>query len=536
MPRPPRPAPTSSADRAAVAVLTIGLLARVGLALLLDPGLDEAYAIAVARDVQLSWFDHPPMVFWWVEAARALARPWFGDAPPVVLLRLPFLLAFTATSWLLFGLTRRLWGPRAGLWALAALTLAPFFLVSAGSWIVPDGPLVLFLTATARLLVEIVFYRPEPRTERRLWLLAGLCLGLAGLSKYHAVLFAAGALAYLLVTPHRRLLARPAPWLAAGVAVIVVSPVIVWNAENDWVSFAFQSSRGIGARGVNWPGLGRMVLGEAAYLGPWTLVAALLAVVARLRAEWTVTGPTGFLVFLALPAIVLFTAVPLRGGDGLPHWPMSGWLFVLPILGRAIADREARLGGPSRLAHACAVAATALLSLAAAAVALLRVAPPSAATLARWHLAGFLEESVTWRGLAEGVAAVKLPTARTGPVKLPPAPPATSGGPVVVAFRWIEAARIAEALGPHATVLVFDADPRGFAFLANPGDYLGRDLILIGRPKTFDRNIGAVAPYFAAIDPQPPIPVRLGDTTLFEASVAVGRMLKQPYPLPYPKR
>lgn len=527
MSRPPSPEPRPSAIRAARVVLAVGLIARIGLALLLDPGLDEAYAIAVSRQVALSWFDHPPMVFWWVAAARALATPWFGDAVPVVVLRLPFLLAFTATSWLIFDLTRRLWGGRAALWALVALTLAPFFLVSAGGWIVPDGPLVLFLAATARILVEILFFHPEERSERRLWLLAGLTLGLAGLSKYHAALFAFGAFAFLLATPHRVRLARPAPWIAAAIAIVVVSPVLIWNARNDWVSFLFQSSRGAGRKGVSWPGLGRAVLGQMAYLAPWTLVAAVLATGSRLRAERSLHGPTAFLLALALPSILIFTAVPLWGGDALPHWQMPGWLFLLPVLGKAIAVIEAKTGSPSRLAHGFAMATTALLALAVAAVVLLRVLPPSQAAIGRLGIGGFLEESVTWRGLATGLAERGLLPARAA------TRPETR--PIVVAFRWIEAARIAEALGDRATVAVFDADPRGFAFLSNPADFVGRDVILIGRPRTFGRGLETVAPVFDRIERLPPIAVTLGDTTLFDAQIAIGRP-KKPYPLPYPKR
>ncbi len=526
-PRPHRD-PARGAAFAVLAVLAVGLLARLGLAALLDPGLDEAYAIAVSRSFQLSWFDHPPMVFWWVVAARALAAPWWGDDVPTLLLRLPFVLAFTVTSWTMFDLTRRLWGAKAGLWTLVALTLAPFFLLSAGSWIVPDGPLALFLALTARSLVEILFGRPEPLRERRLWLLAGLTLGLAGLSKYHAALFALGALAFLVATPHRRHLATGAPWIAVVIAAIVASPVLIWNAQNGWVSFLFQSSRGAGRKGVSWPGLGRAVVGQMAYLAPWTLIAATLATAARLRAERSIAGPAAFLTALALPSILLFTAVPLWGGDALPHWQMPGWLFLLPILGRAIAAREATTGAPSRLARGFAVATTALLGLAVALVVLVQVLPPSPATIARYRLGGFLEESVTWRGLVDGLADRGL---------VPVAPVTTARErPLVVAFRWIEAARIAEALGNRATVAVFDADPRGFAFLSDPADYLGRDVVLIGRPKTFERGVRAVTPYFERIDPLPPIAVRLGDTTLFEAQVALGRRLRKPYPLPYPKR
>lgn len=531
MTRPPAPVPRPSATRAALAVLAVGLLARLGLAALLDPGVDEAYAIAVSRQVQLSWFDHPPMAFWWVAAARALATPWLGDPLPAVVLRLPFVLAFTATSWLLFDLTRRLWGPRAGLWALVAATLAPFFFASAGSWVVPDGPLVLFLAATARILVEILFFRPEGLAERRLWLLAGLCLGLAGLSKYHAALFAFGAFAFLLATPHRFHLARPAPWLAAAVAAIVVSPVLIWNADNGWVSFLFQSSRGGGGKGISWPGLGRAVLGQMAYLAPWTLIAAVAATVSRLRAEKSLAGPTAFLTALALPSILIFTAVPLRGGDALPHWQMPGWLFLLPVLGKAIAAREAKVGAPSRLAHGFAVATTALLAAAVGAVLFLRFAPASLDLPAKLRIEGFLSESLRWRGLSETLVARGL-LPRTPP---PPGAAATDR-PLVVAFHWIDAARIAEELGDRATVAVFGPDPRGFAFLSNPADFVGRDVLVVGRPRTYDRGHAALLPYVERLDLQEPIDIRHGDTRLFQAEIAIGRRLKRPYPLPYPAR
>ena len=37
--------------------------------------------------------------------------------------------------------------------------------------------------------------------------------------------------------------ARPAPYLAALVALAIVAPVVVWNARHGWVSFAFQGAR-----------------------------------------------------------------------------------------------------------------------------------------------------------------------------------------------------------------------------------------------------------------------------------------------------
>lgn len=517
--------------RTAVLVLLAGTLVRLGLAALLDPGVDEAYAMAVARQWQLSWFDHPPMAFWWVKAMHDLAGPLFGEPVPTFVLRLPFVLAFTVTSAVMYDLTRLLWGARAGLWTLVALTLAPFFLVSAGSWMVPDGPLLLSLALTARVLAELLFLSPapEPVRERRLWLVAGVTLGLAALSKYHAALFALGCLAFLLVTLHRVRLASPSPWLGIVIAGLVASPVLVWNADHDWVSFLFQSSRGIGSKGINWSGFGRAMLGQAAYLGPWTLCGAVIAMVSLLRTDRTIAGPSAFLVALALPSIVLFTAVPLWGGEALPHWQMPGWLFLLPLLGRAIADSEARGGIACRRARGFAIAGTAVLALAIGSVATFRVVPPSSDAVNRFGIGSFLEESVTWRGLAAGLAERGL-LAAGSPTD------AQQRRPLVVAFRWIDAARIAEALGSRATVAVFGNDPRGFAFHADPADWLGRDVLLIGRPKTFGRGLEAARLLFSRIDLLTPIAVKIGGFTLFEAQVAIGRKLAAPYPLPYPRR
>ncbi|MCF6368144.1 glycosyltransferase family 39 protein [Rhizobium halophilum] len=515
--------------RAAVWVIMAGTVMRLGLAALLDPGLDEAYAMAVATQWQLSWFDHPPMAFWWVKAMREIAGPFFGADVPVLVLRLPFVLAFTITSLVMLDLTHRRWGARAGLWMVLALSLAPFFVVSAGSWLVPDGPLVLFLSLTAWLLDRILFSEPTPAIERSLWLAAGLTLGLAGLSKYHAALFAVGAAVFILATPHRRHLLKPTAWGGVLLAGFVVSPVLVWNVQHDWVSFQFQSSRGLGSGGPDWSALARSVVGQMAYLGPWTLIAALAATIALPSARGTRAGPAAFLAALGLPSIILFTAVPLWGGDALPHWQMPGWLFLLPILGHAIASREARRRQPHRAARIFAVTAAAVLAVAIVAVALLRYAPPSSALIARFGLNTFLEESVTWRGLADTLFERGLLSASTPVIT-------AHDRSLVVAFHWVEASRLAEALGSRATVSVLGNDPRGFAFLADQAAWIGRDVLFVGRPRTFARNLRSAAAHFTRIDRQPPVAVQIGDEVLFKAEVAIGRNLISPDPLPYPRR
>lgn len=67
-----------------------------------------------------------------------------------------------------------------------------------------------------------------PLSPWRSWIVAGIWIGLAGLSKYHAALFGVGVIAYLISSrSERKQLTHPAPWIGAGIALAIVSPVII---------------------------------------------------------------------------------------------------------------------------------------------------------------------------------------------------------------------------------------------------------------------------------------------------------------------
>src|SRR5262249_38275810 len=74
--------------------------------------------------------------------------------------------------------------------------------------------------------------------DQRWWLPAGLFGGLALAAKYTAILLVPAILAFLLVPAwRRRQLASPYLWIAATLALLVFSPVLIWNATHGWTSF-----------------------------------------------------------------------------------------------------------------------------------------------------------------------------------------------------------------------------------------------------------------------------------------------------------
>ena len=102
----------------------------------------------------------------------------------------------------------------------------------------PDVPLLLFWTLTIIFLYKAIF-----EEKKWYWVLAGICMGLAFNSKYTALLLQIGVLGFLIFSSkYRRLLISPWLWLGIMISIAVTFPVWWWNYQNEFASFAFQSS------------------------------------------------------------------------------------------------------------------------------------------------------------------------------------------------------------------------------------------------------------------------------------------------------
>ncbi len=92
---------------------------------------------------------------------------------------------------------------------------------------------VAFLYVIVRILV-----RPEPR----LWPLLGVVAGLGMEAKYTiAVLIATAAVALLAFD--RSALRTRGPWIAAGIALLLIAPNLAWQIAHGWPSIHFASSQ-----------------------------------------------------------------------------------------------------------------------------------------------------------------------------------------------------------------------------------------------------------------------------------------------------
>lgn len=191
----------------------------------------EAYYWTYSLHPDLAYYDHPPMVGWLIWIGTAL----FGDSGFGV--RFCTMLCGIATMALGLSLLR-CFGANAEArkaWIVAS-SCAPA-LLQTRFLANPDPPLCMFFLATILCLWK------ARDGALRWWLLAGLCAGLALLSKYTATFLGLGGAILLLLDPSlRRQLLRPGPWLGVVVAIAAFWPVVLWNVNNDFESFRFQTS------------------------------------------------------------------------------------------------------------------------------------------------------------------------------------------------------------------------------------------------------------------------------------------------------
>ena len=299
----------------------------------------EAHYAVYARELALSYLDHPPLAAW----LQALVLPFSGS--DFALRLLPIALSVLA-QYLLARLTTRVF-PETSPWTpvVAVLLLQGTLVFHASLTLSPDAPLVPLALAVALVALRLL---EQPHTLG--WALLGLFLGLAGLAKYTAVTLPLSIVAVLLLREGWRGLLRPGLWLAGLVTLAIISPVLFWNAGEDWVTVRFHAENQFDEID-RWSASGFLgSLGiQLGYYSPLVVIGGVLLLGQRLRsfrdegddAEHPATrdeGPVGaptngtlLLICFALPVLglYLYTALESRAS---PHWSVLGWLFLLPLV------------------------------------------------------------------------------------------------------------------------------------------------------------------------------------------------------------
>jgi 4-amino-4-deoxy-L-arabinose transferase-like glycosyltransferase len=233
---------------------------------------DEAYYWMWSKHLAGGYYDHPPGVALVIRLGTMIAGDTeIGVRLVSILLALPMSWAVYRAAAILFG------GQRVAL--TAALLLNITLMAAVGSMIVtPDAPLLVASSFVLFFLAKVLATGRGPW-----WLAVGAAVGAALLSKYTALFFGPAILIWLASVPKlRRWLISPWPYLGGVVAALVFAPVILWNADHQWVSFIKQLGR---ARIENFRPtfIAELIPTQIAFATPLVWILGMLGLYALLR-------------------------------------------------------------------------------------------------------------------------------------------------------------------------------------------------------------------------------------------------------------
>ncbi len=186
---------------------------------------DELYFIACSKHLAWGYVDQPPFVAF----AAWLAAP--GGYSLLALRALP-ILAAALTVFVAVLLTAELGGGRFAQWLCGIATmLMPAYLLL-GNTLTTSSFEPFFWTLAIVIAVRIV--RSTRAQAPPLWAALAVVTAIGAYAKYSMLLPIAGIGAGLLATPQRRVLFSAFPLYACGLAALLLSPNIAWQAAHGW--------------------------------------------------------------------------------------------------------------------------------------------------------------------------------------------------------------------------------------------------------------------------------------------------------------
>ena len=346
-----------------IILLIISVVIRGFLAGFLELGNDEVYYWTYALYPDWSHFDHPGMVGWMIQlfSLNLLFDSEFA-------LRLSSVVLMTVDTWLIYLIGTRLKDKITGFYAALLYTASLYAFIITGVFIMPDTPLMFFTLISIYLFIKYFTTKSNMTLEMHgraslqgnaSLLLAGLCAGLAMLSKYSAASIWAGVGLYILFF-NRKELKNKYLYLSILISALCLLPILIWNMQNDFISFTFHGDRVslFGKPRLDY--FGAEVAGELIYNNPVVYILIIIALIAFFRKKFTAeTIGIRLLLLIALPWVGTFLYFSLTRST-LPHWSAPGVCLLIPIAGAYLADRQKNT---TSICHIPAVIIAALLLL-----------------------------------------------------------------------------------------------------------------------------------------------------------------------------
>ncbi len=244
----------------------------------------------------------------------------------VVFLRLGSIVSCGLSTWFMFKCVSTISTERAG-WFAACLYNASFYAaITAGFFIFPDAPQMVFYTFSLWMIARITLHEVNWIN----WILLGIGTGLCIMSKVHGVFIWIGLGLYILFLK-RSWLVNPRMYISLAIALIITSPILIWNIHYDFLTYRFNSER-IAVKGFshNWYSFLTDLAGQFFINNPFNVAFIYVSLIALLRHKIKREAALSIYNFTGVSLIVILLYISFYRST-LPHWSGPAYVALIPL-------------------------------------------------------------------------------------------------------------------------------------------------------------------------------------------------------------
>lgn len=288
--------------------------------------MDEAYYWYWAKNLEWSYFDHPPLIAYTIAFFTKIG----GDTEFFVRLGAWFLTLGTAA--LNFLTVQTLFPNDKELpWQVLLIYHLTLLLAACALIFTPDTLLIFFWSLAvysgAKLITE---------NKSSWWYLGGIALGFGLLSKYSMILIAPCQFIFLILSQrHRHWLKHPAPYLSFLLGLFIFLPVIYWNSQHSWLSFLFQLGQGFANEATKNPSLDllKYIAGQAGIMTPLLFIMfTWYSMKGGIDGFKQQNNQLLYLFMLSWPILIFFGISSTRGELAEANWAAPAYVTGIPLM------------------------------------------------------------------------------------------------------------------------------------------------------------------------------------------------------------
>lgn len=316
-------------------LISIATFVRIAVALSITLGNDEVYYLTYAQHLQWNYFDHPPMVALLVRLTT-LDLLYTSD----LFVRLGSIVLAAINTYLVFMIASKIKNERAGFIAALLFTASLYSSVISGIFILPDTPQLFFWIMCLYLLIRIVSSSETDSSLKYNLIGFGILSGLCIMSKVHGVFLWFGFGLYI-VLYRRKLLSNFYLYFSVFITACIVSPILFWNIENNFITYSFHSDRVVINNGIDINSFIREFVGGILYNNPINYWITICTLVALWKTNQLLSSPINrILVLTSLPLIGVVLFISLFRAT-LPHWSGPAYVTLLLLVATSFEDTKA---------------------------------------------------------------------------------------------------------------------------------------------------------------------------------------------------